>query len=94
VQPESLPPTPNATPEQVVKDIFAAMARSKVDHKTAVDLLATTKNARLVVSDGQDFEALVGNTELETSRTGTTSRTSAASLLLFGSDKHVLWRAP
>jgi len=44
--------------------------------------------------DPEGYEAVLGRTELVTSRTGETHKTSGASLVLFDKNKQVLWRAP
>jgi hypothetical protein len=46
------------------------------------------------LNDEQGYSAALGNTDLVTPRTGETSKTSAASVVLFGKDKKVLWQAP
>ncbi len=46
------------------------------------------------VGDGQGFRTTIGSTELGTPRTGETHKTSAASIVLFGKDRKVLWSAP
>jgi hypothetical protein len=47
------------------------------------------------VKDAQGFSAKIGNASLETpSPRGGTSRTSAASLILFNNKGSVIWRAP
>ncbi len=46
------------------------------------------------LNDEQGYSAAVGNTDLVTARTGEKSKTSAASVVLFGKDKKVLWKAP
>jgi hypothetical protein len=48
----------------------------------------------VTVSDEQGFRATLGETELVTPKSGETHKTSAASLVLFGKDKSVIWRAP
>jgi hypothetical protein len=48
----------------------------------------------ITVSDAEGFETKIGTTDLVTTRTGETNKTSAASLVLFGKDNKVLWRAP
>lgn len=48
----------------------------------------------LKLSDGEGFQAQLGNTSLQRPRTGQTQQTSAASLVLFGKDGKVIWRAP
>jgi hypothetical protein len=44
--------------------------------------------------DENGFEAELGRTDLVTPRTGETQKRSAASLVLFGKDKNVIWKAP
>jgi hypothetical protein len=46
------------------------------------------------ILDEQGFSADLGQTNLETPRTGETQKTSAASLILFDKEKHVIWKAP
>jgi hypothetical protein len=46
------------------------------------------------VTDSDGFQSQMGASDLVTVRTGTTSKTSAASLVLFGKDKKVLWSTP
>jgi hypothetical protein len=48
------------------------------------------------LADGAGFRMDLGSTELETERTGETHQTSAASIVMFGSDKkrRVMWKAP
>jgi hypothetical protein len=94
VQPSEPSLQKEATPEQFQEWLKAAMGRSILDQKTAVHLNATPTGARVLLTDEPGFEAALGNSDLESSRTGTTSRTSAASLMLFGKDRHVLWKAP
>jgi hypothetical protein len=48
----------------------------------------------LSLSDNEGFRTAIGSTDLVNSRTGRTRRTSAASVVLFGKDKRVLWAAP
>jgi hypothetical protein len=48
----------------------------------------------LDLSDKQGFMATIGSTDLETSRTGETHKTSAASIVLLGKSGNVLWSAP
>ena len=48
----------------------------------------------LYLTDAQGFQAQLGVSELVTPSTGETHRTSVASLVLFGKDKHVIWKAP
>lgn len=59
------------------------------------EVLAHTIDATQVsVLDVEGFEASLGVTDLVTPKTGETHRTSAASLVLFDKDKHVIWKAP
>ena len=44
--------------------------------------------------DRQNYMTVIGSTDLVTPATGETHKTSAASLVLFGKDKNVLWSAP
>jgi hypothetical protein len=48
----------------------------------------------LSVSDDKGFSAALGVKELETSLTGETHSTSAASLVLFDKNRNVIWKAP
>jgi len=45
-------------------------------------------------SDGQPTMAALGVLELETPKTGATKKTQPSSLILFGKDGKILWRAP
>lgn len=46
------------------------------------------------VTDEAGFEASLGTQDLVTPSTGETYKTSAASLILFDKNKHVIWKAP
>ena len=48
----------------------------------------------LSLTDENGFKSVIGRIGLETARTGEESRTSAASVTLFGKDAKVIWRAP
>lgn len=61
--------------------------------KPAVALEATAQGGSVSVEDTQGYEAVGGSSSLTTERTGQTSTISAASSLLFGKDKKVIWRA-
>lgn len=50
--------------------------------------------AGVAIFDDAGFEARIGGIDLVTPRTGETSKTSAASVVLFDKDKKVLWKAP
>jgi hypothetical protein len=47
----------------------------------------------LVLSDKAGFQTLIGAAEVQTPR-GETLHSSAATIVLFGKDRHVLWSAP
>jgi hypothetical protein len=53
-----------------------------------------TTSPNIGVTDAEGFETQMGSASLFVSQTGVTSKTSAASLVLFGKDKKVLWSAP
>ncbi len=53
-----------------------------------------TSSPLINVSDAEGFEAHIGSSDLVTSKSGLTSKTSAASLVLFGKENKVLWSAP
>jgi hypothetical protein len=55
---------------------------------------ATQKEAHMGVTDSEGFSATVGSESLVTERTGEQRQRSAASMVLFGKDKKVLWSAP
>lgn len=57
-------------------------------------LYASKDGMGLMMDDSEGFATVVGNTDLVTPTTGETHRTSAASVVLFGKDKNVLWSAP
>ena len=48
----------------------------------------------VTLDDGNGFETAIGVTSLITPTTGETSKTSAASIKLFGEDRTILWSAP
>jgi len=49
---------------------------------------------KLSLSDRDNYETDIGNTDLVTTRTGEKHHTSAASIVMFEKDKKVLWSAP
>ncbi|MBI4463593.1 MAG: hypothetical protein HY647_02710 [Acidobacteria bacterium] len=57
-------------------------------------LSADENGSKLELLDRQGFSAIIGSTALVTPRTGATRKTSAASVVLFDKDKHVIWQAP
>ncbi len=57
--------------------------------------LSYTKDGpSLELEDAQGYSTVVGSASLVTPTTGETHQTSAASLVLFSKDKHVIWKAP
>jgi hypothetical protein len=48
----------------------------------------------LTLHDKAGYSAVLGTGDLVNNKTGETSKTSAASLLMFGKDNHTIWRAP
>jgi hypothetical protein len=56
----------------------------------------TRLTKELVELDTKGFSMDVGSADLTVPRTGVTSQTSAASIVMFGNDKkhHVIWEAP
>ena len=67
-------------------------AAGKIRAGLTVD--ADADRPELTLSDQEGFEASIGTTELLTPRTGESHKTSAASVVLFGKDKKVIWQAP
>src|SRR5438093_7210196 len=49
---------------------------------------------KLQVSDKEGYTAVLGTNALVTTKTNEVQKTSAASLLLYGKQKEVIWRAP
>jgi hypothetical protein len=65
------------------------------DGKETINADINSKDGpELLLSDKEGYKTDIGHTDLITSRTGETHYTSAASVVLFGKDKHVLWSAP
>ena len=48
----------------------------------------------VTLQDSDGFKTVIGSIDLLNPRTGETSKTSAASVVLFDKDKKVLWKAP
>jgi hypothetical protein len=48
----------------------------------------------LTLEDGKGFSTVVGATQLETTAKGAAHQISAASIVLFGKDRKVIWQAP
>jgi hypothetical protein len=64
------------------------------DGKSSAWLLALSDGPILDLNDASGFETDIGVTGLVTPATGETHKTSAASIVLFGKDRKVLWSAP
>ena len=60
----------------------------------ALSLESVFGGSRVSLSDTEGFQTTIGTTDLLTPLTGETSKTSAASVILFDKDKNVLWKAP
>lgn len=69
-------------------------ALSGTDMKTNVWVAAFSDVPAVDLTDAQGFSTNIGVTDLLTPTTGETHKTSAASVILFGKDKKVLWSAP
>jgi hypothetical protein len=61
---------------------------------TSGDSTVAVQPPTIRMTDAQGFSAVLGETELQTTHTGETQKTSAASLVLFDKDKNVIWKAP
>jgi hypothetical protein len=62
--------------------------------ESSIHLATREGNPLIGIEDKEGFSATVGSTDLVTERTGETHQTSAASVILFGKDKKILWKAP
>ena len=59
-------------------------------------LIVVAQRPIVTLSDTQGFQLSLGSTNTATPATGATQNTSAASIVMFGNDKHhhVIWKAP
>ena len=64
------------------------------DPKSLIELTVDPNGPTLSVSDQKGFSSVVGVADLEDVHTGETSKTSAASVVIFGKNGKVIWRAP
>jgi hypothetical protein len=64
------------------------------NEKVRVALAVEGDAPKLQVSDQEGYTAVLGTNALITTKTNEVQKTSAASLLLFGKQKEVIWRAP
>jgi hypothetical protein len=69
-----------------------SMYDSKLNQR--VSLVVADGKPTLELNDKEGFSATFGATDLIVPKTGRTESTSAASIVLFGKDKKVLWSAP
>jgi hypothetical protein len=65
-----------------------------VPFPSVATLSATRDGTSLTLHDKAGYSAVLGTGDLVDNKTGETSKTSAASLLMFGKDNHTIWRAP
>ncbi len=74
---------------------FGGFVSLSSGNQNARIILSSAKGrASLIVTDEDGFETTIGTTDLVTTATGETHKTSAASVVLFDKDKKVLWKAP
>ena len=73
---------------------FLWLADDKEMQRLSLSVNVKTNEPSISMSDAQGFETRIGSTDLVTPRTGETHKTSAASVVLFGKDRNVLWSAP
>jgi hypothetical protein len=59
----------------------------------ASSLLLSNRGPSLTLEGTEGFESVLGVADMETTITGESQRTSAASLTFFGKDKKVIWSA-
>jgi hypothetical protein len=60
----------------------------------AVDLQSWGEDSHLTLTDRDGFATSLGTSRLQSSRTGETQISSAASIVLFDKQQKVIWRAP
>jgi hypothetical protein len=86
-----------------ITDQGPGLVLSGADKKTIVEvggmsdggsLLLYGQNPALTLTDAQGFKTIVGSVSLAAPSTGASSRTSAASVVLFGKDGKSIWSAP
>jgi hypothetical protein len=61
---------------------------------TTGDSTVAVQPPTIRMTDAKGFSAVLGETELQTTHTGETQKTSAASLVLLDKNKSVIWKAP
>jgi len=83
----------NKRDNQVLFDWTDSPSLMLLGKQGRIDLSSSSDGPSLALWDTRNFSTVIGSTSLETTQTGETHKTSAASILLFGHDK-VLWSAP
>jgi len=71
----------------------SALLEGKTEREHLLAAVGTT-GPGLEILDQQGFETQLGVAKLKTIRTGESRTTSAASLVMYGSDHNVIWSAP
>jgi len=72
----------------------ATLSLFDANEKPMASLVEILDGSELALTDANGFETDIGITDLITQMTGETHKTSAASIVLLGKDKKVLWSAP
>lgn len=78
----------------ILVDDGPTLLLAAANERAKATLEAPAEGPKLSLSDENGFETAIGITDLLTPTTGEKHRTSAASIVLFGKDKKVLWSAP
>jgi hypothetical protein len=63
-------------------------------HRGFVGMSVEEEGPSVFLQDEAGYETMIGNGSLETIKTGSMEKRSAASVVLFGKDKKVIWSAP
>jgi hypothetical protein len=63
-------------------------------NKERISLGVIADAPSLALTDGEGYRTKIGSIDLTTTRTGESHKTSAASLVMFGKDGKIIWRAP
>jgi hypothetical protein len=71
-----------------------ALLINSSDGSDRIALSAPEDEASLQLTDGNGYSLALGNSGLVSRKTGTGQRTTAASIVMFGSNRHVIWEAP
>jgi hypothetical protein len=76
------------------KSLGALVTLGGLNAKTEAVLAVESGGARLALTDSNGFQSVLGSNSLENETTGETHQTSAASLVMFGKDNKLIWKAP